>query len=420
MWAAAGRGKGAPDESAYFAELSLMELLRTELDAPDLTELTLGDLLNVRLEPGLIPFPKDPAFDALRIASTDLPDDLTELSLRDLLNLNVTLRPLEEEATEIDFANYGTTEPGDSVTEKEGNPSSRPSQGGSFTFEELDLALLVDETPPEDEALFELDELEDQEHGSGLKNGNFARLTESDDLVPEAVTTKTPGSKAAGIGPEASSSTEWEEQAKVEEEPSEEVEGPSEEVEEPSEEVEEPSEEVEEPSEEVEEPSQGGTIMGTNGDDDLRGGPGDDSLHGKQGNDYLDGGAGADDLRGGQDDDVLLWDAADRVVDGGLGNDTLLVQSADLALGDVAARISNIEQIDLGSGSNDLVLSAQDVLDVSSGDMLTILGSSDDSVDIGSGWTDGGTVNGYHIYTQAVGPKLAVLHIEEAIDVLSS
>lgn len=398
-WAAAGRGKDAPDLPAYFAELSLMELLRTELDAPDLTELNFGDLLNVRLQPGLIPFPKNTALDALRVASADLPDDLTELSLRDLLNLNVSLSPLEEEASEIDFANYEAADPGASAAEKEGEPANRPSQGGSFTFEEIDLALLLDEPPPENEPFFELDDLEDQLHGSGRKIGNFDRWTESDDDVPEASTIDALASKAPENEAEFSGSPAAEEQGSET--------GP------------EQPEEPEEPSEEQEEASEGGTIMGTNGDDTLIGGPGDDSLHGKQGNDYLDGGAGADDLRGGQDDDVLVWDAADRVVDGGLGIDTLLVQSGDLELGGVAARITNIEQIDLASdgAGNDLALRAQDVLDLSSDDILTILGDSADSVDAGTGWNDGGIVNGYHIYTQAVGPKLAVLHIDEAITV---
>ena len=116
-------------------------------------------------------------------------------------------------------------------------------------------------------------------------------------------------------------------------------------------------------------------------------------------------------------DDVLVWDAADRIIDGGLDTDTLLLQSGDLDLDDVIGRISNIERIDLAGdgGSNELELSAQDVLDVSSGDMLTILGDSADNVDAGTGWTDGGSSNGYHIYTQAVGPKLAILHIDESI-----
>ncbi len=401
-WASAGRGKGTPDLPAYFAELSLMELLRTELDAPDLTELNFGDLLNVRLQPGLIPFPKNSAVEALRIASTDLPDDLTELSLRDLLNLSVTLTPLDEEASEIDFANYEAAEPGASAAEKEGEPANRPSQGGSFTFEEFDLALLLDEPPPEDEPLFELEDLEDQLHGSGRKSGNFDRLTESDDDVPEAAAINALATEAPENEAEFAGSAAAEEQGSET--------GP-----EQPEEPEEPSEEEEEPS------SEGGTIMGTNGDDTLIGGPGDDSLHGKQGNDYLDGGAGADDLRGGQDDDVLVWDAADRVVDGGLGNDTLLVRSEELELDDVSGRITNIERIDLASdgAGNELELRAQDVLDVSSDDMLTILGDSADSVDAGTGWTDGGIMNGYHIYTQAVGPKLAVLHIDEAITVNS-
>ncbi len=64
-------------------------------------------------------------------------------------------------------------------------------------------------------------------------------------------------------------------------------------------------------------------------------------------------------------------------------------------------------------GANSVNLVAQDVLDISDTDTLTVLGDTTDSINAGTGWTDGGfDGNGNHVYTQMVGASLATLLID--------
>ena len=64
-----------------------------------------------------------------------------------------------------------------------------------------------------------------------------------------------------------------------------------------------------------------------------------------------------------------------------------------------------------------MTLTAQDVLDFSdTTDTLSIFGDSKDTVDAGTGWTDGGPDgNGYNVYTQTVGGDLVTLLIDPDI-----
>ena len=75
--------------------------------------------------------------------------------------------------------------------------------------------------------------------------------------------------------------------------------------------------------------------------------------------------------------------------------------------------LKTIEVVDLSdSGSaNAFTLSAQDVLDITSGDdLLSVFGDANDSIDAGSGWADGGfDSDGNHIFTQSVNGDLATL-----------
>ena len=142
---------------------------------------------------------------------------------------------------------------------------------------------------------------------------------------------------------------------------------------------------------------------------------GSDVLTGGAGDDWLDGGAGSDSLDGGDGDDVLVWDSADTTIDGGSGTDTLRVDSGNIDLTTFIGTITGIEMIDLeaDTGTNSVTLTAQDVLDISDTDALTILGDTADSIDAGTGWTDGGfDGSGNHIYTQMVGPSLATLLVD--------
>jgi hypothetical protein len=147
---------------------------------------------------------------------------------------------------------------------------------------------------------------------------------------------------------------------------------------------------------------------------------GSDALTGAVGDDWLDGGAGSDSLDGGDRDDVLVWDSADMALDGGSGTDTLRVDNGNADFTTFNGTITGIEMIDLDAdtGANSVTLTAQDVLDLSDTDTLTILGDTADSIDAGTAWTDGGfDGSGNHAYTQMVGASLATLLVDPDISV---
>jgi hypothetical protein len=156
-------------------------------------------------------------------------------------------------------------------------------------------------------------------------------------------------------------------------------------------------------------------LDGRAGNDTLIGGAGDDRLRGRDGDDTLDGGAGADDLDGDDGNDIVVWDSADKAIDGDSGRDTLRIDSGDMDLAGFGGTIEGIEVIDLeaDTGANTVTLAAQDVLDMTDDDTLTILGDGGDSVNAGTGWTDGGLDgNGNHVYTQDVSGDLATLLLD--------
>jgi len=142
--------------------------------------------------------------------------------------------------------------------------------------------------------------------------------------------------------------------------------------------------------------------------DRLNGLGGDDTLNGGGGNDTLTGGGGADVFRGGAGDDLIqVSDAAFFDVDGGSGTDTLALTgdgvTLDLTL--IAnSKVSGIEVMEITGGAaagNSLTLALTDVLDLSdTSNTLTVEGGVDDAVTVADGtWTDGGEVDGYHVYT---------------------
>ena len=149
-------------------------------------------------------------------------------------------------------------------------------------------------------------------------------------------------------------------------------------------------------------------LEGTSGDDTLTGTSGDNTINGNGGNDTLDGVAGNDALYGGLGDDILVWDTIDPTIDGGTGTDTLRVDSGDADITAFAGVITGIEVIDLGSdaGANTVTLAAQDVLDMSDTNTVTLTGDAGDSVQAGTGWTDGGISGGFHTYTQGLATLL--------------
>jgi hypothetical protein len=76
--------------------------------------------------------------------------------------------------------------------------------------------------------------------------------------------------------------------------------------------------------------------------------------------------------------------------------------------------LAGIELVDMSGGAaSTTVLAASDVLDLSDTGELTVLGDSNDSLDAGSGWTDGGAdPAGLQAFTQDVGGTLATLLVE--------
>jgi len=161
-------------------------------------------------------------------------------------------------------------------------------------------------------------------------------------------------------------------------------------------------------------------LFGERGDDRLDGGSGADTLDGGDGNDLLDGGAGTDRLSGGNGDDTLVWRDADALLSGGTGTDTLRVAGGNIDLGSLAGVASGIERIDLAtdSAANGVTLSASDVVNLSDTDVLTIAGTAADSVNAGTGWTDGGPDGaGNHVFTKLVGATLATLVVNEDVTV---
>jgi Ca2+-binding RTX toxin-like protein len=71
-------------------------------------------------------------------------------------------------------------------------------------------------------------------------------------------------------------------------------------------------------------------IVGTNGNDLLRGGSGDDQIAGRDSDDEIRGGAGSDQLAGGKGDDLFVVDVfesgSDRIIDFALEERARFVQ----------------------------------------------------------------------------------------------
>ena len=148
-------------------------------------------------------------------------------------------------------------------------------------------------------------------------------------------------------------------------------------------------------------------MFGLDGNDDLKGRDGDDTIYGGDGNDTLNGQGDSDALFGGAGDDILVWDSIDTTIDGGSGTDTLNASGADVDITTFAGTITGIEQIDLSAvGNQSVTLTAQDVLDMSDTNTVTVVGGSPDTVEAGTGWTDGGISGGFHTYTQGLATLL--------------
>ena len=138
-------------------------------------------------------------------------------------------------------------------------------------------------------------------------------------------------------------------------------------------------------------------FVGGTGRDVLTGTSAAENFVGGGGNDILNGLGGADSFNAGSGNDTIqVANLRFRAIDGGSGNDTLALAGRNLSL-DLGAKhglIHDIETINLtGTGNNTLVLSAIEVLNLSSTtNTLRILGNAGDEVlGISSkgGWVQG-------------------------------
>ncbi|VEP18019.1 hypothetical protein H1P_6740001 [Hyella patelloides LEGE 07179] len=125
------------------------------------------------------------------------------------------------------------------------------------------------------------------------------------------------------------------------------------------------------------------SLEGRNGDDILNGGAGNDSLFGGDGNDVLEGSDGNDSLDGGDDNDTLNGGRGKNFLLGGKGNDSL---------------IGSIGNDTLEGGEGDDILDGgnrKDVLRGDSGNDTLLGGRNTDNLEGGSGndLLDGGESN---------------------------
>jgi hypothetical protein len=138
-------------------------------------------------------------------------------------------------------------------------------------------------------------------------------------------------------------------------------------------------------------------------------------LSGLLGDDTLMGGAGNDTLLGGDGDDLLVGGFTDSV-DGGAGFDTFRLEdnagtgsALDLTAMNDAGRIRGIEAMDITGDADDastLTLKASDVLGLTGGDTLWVLGDGNDTVTTtDTGWTLVGTETGAdgHLFNHYTG-----------------
>ncbi|MDF3159988.1 retention module-containing protein [Pseudomonas proteolytica] len=152
----------------------------------------------------------------------------------------------------------------------------------------------------------------------------------------------------------------------------------------------------------------GTTLTGTNGDDILMAGPGNNILNGGDGNDVLSAGNGNNEMHGGNGNDLLFSGIGNDLLDGGAGIDTVSYANATsgvtVNLGTVGGQItggagtdtlqalenligSNFNDFLTGNGSNNLISGGlgNDTLKGEGGDDILIGGPGNNTLTGGAG-----------------------------------
>ena len=101
-------------------------------------------------------------------------------------------------------------------------------------------------------------------------------------------------------------------------------------------------------------------VGGAKGDDTLLGGAGDDELRGAQGEDNLQGGEGNDLLRGGMDSDILNGGAGDDTLAGGRGADTFIQDFSELGNDTIKDFNPDVDVIDFKGFDGEISVSVVD------------------------------------------------------------
>ena len=115
--------------------------------------------------------------------------------------------------------------------------------------------------------------------------------------------------------------------------------------------------------------------------------------------------------------DTLLYTASS--INAGAGTDTIQLRSGETVSGaTLAANLKNVEVLDLSvNGANNITsLTASDVLTMTdAAHTLKIDGTAEDTVGLGSGWTQGAINNGYVTYTSTVSGTAVTLLVSENV-----
>ena len=124
--------------------------------------------------------------------------------------------------------------------------------------------------------------------------------------------------------------------------------------------------------------------------------------------------------------DTLLYTASS--INAGAGTDTIQLRSGETVSGaTLAANLQNVEVLDLSvNGANNITsLAASHVLTMTdAAHTLKINGTAEDTVGLGSGWTQSATNNGYVTYTSTVSGTAVTLlvsvHTQSGVNPLSA